>query len=254
MEGLISQSLYERLAALRQEMIAGEIGSPAQVFAPVGALIQNRRMEMPRILYVGKATRGFGECNLDGYTGAVTGASKVIDEWLLPGGSAFWQFIRAVLQKLAAKCSQPTGVELLRHFGWSNLAKIGDLDGNPDAWSLKSQLDLCLEALAAEIAAFQPTAVILATTNYAENEVVFPLFGQDDWSFDTIERDRVAYKRHPQFGLVAWTNHPQGMRPPGTRAIVQEFIADLTMRHWRGDPLPQCVLTASIQTGPTSGD
>ncbi len=248
MKYLISHALYERLAALREEMIAGEIGSPAQVFVPVGAPIQDRPLQMPRVLYVGKATRGFGESNLAGFTGAVAGASTVIDDWLLPGRSAFWQFIRAVLRQLAANCDHLTDADLLHYFGWSNLAKIGDLHGNPDVSSLKAQQDLCVEVLTAEIATFQPTAIILATTNYAQHEVVFPLFGYDGWSFDTQEQDRVAYKQHPQFGLVVWTNHPQGMRPNGTRAVIQKFVSELILKQWRGAPLPQCVWARNIQT------
>jgi len=254
MEALIGHALYDRLVALRQKMIDSETGSPAQVFVPVGTPFPDRRLPMPRILYVGKATRGFEEADLGDFCGAVAGACKVIDEWLLPGRSAFWQFIRAVLEQLAAQCNQPAEAKLLEHFGWSNLAKIGDLDGNPDSGSLRIQKDLCLEALAAEIAAFQPTAVVLATTNYAQEEVVFPLFGRDDWRFDTPDRDRVAYKQHSRFGLVVWTNHPQGMRPSGTRAIVQKFVADLTIKHWRGEQLPECVWAAATQSGPMSRD
>jgi hypothetical protein len=251
-EALISQSLYDRLAALRQKMINSEIGRPAHVFVPVGAHVPKSTSQMPSILYVGKATRGFGEPDLGAFTGAAAVTSRVIDEWLLPGQSAFWQFVREVLRGLAAKCDQPTGAELLKHFGWSNLAKIGDLVGNPDAWSLEKQKDLCIESLSTEIATFQPTAIILATTNYAQDEIVFPIFGRNDWSFDTREQDRVAYKQHPQLGLVAWTNHPQGMRPAGTRAIAQRFIADLVLKHWHGAPLPPCVWAGSIQTGPAS--
>jgi hypothetical protein len=207
---------------------------------------------MPRILYVGKATRGFGEPDLGGLAVAASGSTKVIDEWLLPGGSAFWQFIRAVLQLLAKRCDQPADTRLLEYFGWSNLAKIGDVDGNPDNWSLDIQKEICREALAVEIASFAPTATILATTNYAEKEIVFPLFSEDDWRFDTPNKDRIAFKKHPEFGLLVWTNHPQGMRPAGTRAKVQEFVADLVIKHWRGEPLPECVWSASIRSGPST--
>jgi hypothetical protein len=233
-------------------MVDNEVGSPAQVFVPVGAPIREQTQAMPRILYVGKATRGFGEPDLGGFDDAASGSMKVIEDWLLPGGSAFWQFIRAVLQLSAEACGQPSNARLLEHFGWSNLAKIGDLDGNPDKWSLDIQKELCREALAVEIAAFAPTATILATTNYAQKQIVFPLFGEEDWCFDTPKKNRVAFKEHPQFGLLIWTNHPQGMRPAGTRAIVQEFVADLVKKHWRDEPLPECVWSASIRIGPST--
>ncbi len=251
MRPLIDERLYERLMECRDGMIRAEIGSPANIFVPVGAPDRGAPPIMPNVLYVGKATRGYGGPDLEGFLNAVSMASTVIDEWFMPGGSAFWQFIRAILTQVATGCDVP-GEALRDHLAWSNLAKIGELDGNPDRWSLNEQKDLCRESLLAEISAFKPTAIVVATTNYADKEIAFPVFGHEDWSFDTPEQDRVAYKRHPDHGLVVWTNHPQGMKPAGTRASVQAFVADLILRQWQGRELPPSKSTAPMRTGPTN--
>ena len=247
MRPLIDERLYERLVECRHRMIDGKVGRPANVFVPVGASDPGSPPGVPRVLYVGRATRDFGASHLDGFSGAAAGASRVVDEWFMRGGSGFWQFIRAILKRIAEDCGQP-GEALPARLAWSNLAKIGNLTGNPGGRSLREQQELCIEALTMEIEAFKPTAILIATTNYAEKEVVFPLFGDEGWSFDTPEEDRIAYKQHPTFGLIAYTNHPQGMRPAGTRSAVQEFVADLIMMQWRGQPLPP-----SMRSGPAGG-
>ena len=90
---------------------------------------------MPNVLHVGKATRGYGGSDPEGFSNAVSTASTVIDEWFMPGGSAFWQFIRAILTQVATGCGVP-GEALRDHLAWSNLAKIGDLNRNPNGRSL----------------------------------------------------------------------------------------------------------------------
>ena len=104
----------------------------------------------------------------------------------------------------------------------------------------------------AEISVFKPTAAVIATTRYADKEIFFPVFGHEDWSLDTPEQKRVAYKRHPDHGLAVWTNHPKGMRPAGTRAIVQNFVADLILSQWQGQELPPSMWLGSMQTGLTN--
>jgi hypothetical protein len=102
------------------------------------------------------------------------------------------------------------------------------------------QKELCIEALRSEITFFRPTAVIAVPQNFAQREIMEPVFGGDDrWYFDTPSKDRVAYQIHDEFKtLVIWTNHPQGMSPPGTRALVQNFAAELIVGMLRGQPLP----------------
>jgi hypothetical protein len=71
-----------------------------------------------------------------------------------------------------------------------------------------------------------------------------PVFGAEaTWHFDTAEKDRVAYRFHGGLGtVVIWANHPQGMRPSGTRATVQTFAANLIVGAIRGLPLPPGVI------------
>ena len=95
------------------------------------------------------------------------------------------------------------------------------------------------------MACFKPTAVVVVAQNYAQSEITYPVFGPDDdvWRFDTPGKDRVAFKFHDDLKTtVIWTNHPQGMRPAGTRALVQTFVADLIVRAMRGVALPASVI------------
>jgi hypothetical protein len=238
---LIDGDMYRRLESKRREISTASIGDVARVFVPVGAAPTVASPDSPRVLFVGKATSGYGEPALASFEGAKRRDEEVVREYLPNGRTAFWQFGRKILRQTLRLCAIPAADSELPSFcGWSNLAKIGDLSGNPPPKSVEMQKELCVEALRSEIAFFKPTAVIAVPQNFAQHEIMEPVFGEDDkWYFDTPGKDRVAYQIHKEFEtLVIWTNHPQGMSPPGTRALVQEFAAELIVGAMRGRPLP----------------
>lgn len=243
---LIDRALYDKFRALRKQMVSDGIGDLAKVFVPVGAAATARLNRMaPRVLFVGKATNGWNEERLDSFDGSRKQAEDILEEWVArPNRSAFWQFSRAVLRQALRSCNiEADDVELASFSGWSNLVLIGNTGSYspPKGRALDSQKELCIEALRAEIIRFRPTAVVLVSQAYAMHEIAHPVFGGDDgtWSFDTPQQDSVAYKFHPDLETtVVWANHPQGMRPPGTRARVQSLVADLVARATQGQSLP----------------
>jgi len=246
MMALIDPSLYGRLKALRAQMLDDRIGKPAKVLVPVGARPAMGDRPVPRVLFVGKATRGWTEKKLDSFDGSRSLAEDVVRDLLPTGGTAFWQFVREVLRQTLHFCKiEARDTELPSFCGWSNLVKIGETCRGyapPGDESLDRQKALCIEALRMEITLFRPTAVVLTTQDYAKHEIVFPLFGEDNgrWRFDTPQHDSVSFKFHDDLKTtVIWTNHPQGMRPPGTRVRVQTLVADLIRRATQGRSLPR---------------
>ena len=171
------------------------------------------------------------------YEGATAAAITLLED--LPRGKwAFWQFARAIARKVLAETGgDASDGALTSHCGWSNLAKVGDTLGNPSPESLAIQAPLCVEALRAEIALFKPTGIVITATNFAQAEIIEPVFG-GEWSQNRPDADRIAYKLDPKSGAaVVWTNHPQRMAPAGTRASVQADAAGLIVQAIRGELL-----------------
>ena len=243
---LIDCDLYDKFRSLRKQMISDGIGDLAKVFVPVGAAAPARlNRTAPRVLFVGKATNGWNEGRLDSFDGSKKLAEDILKDFCgLTNRSAFWQFSRAVLRQALRSCNiEADNVELASFSGWSNLVLIGNTGSYspPIGRALDRQKELCIEALRSEIVRFRPTAVVLVSQLYAMHEIAHPVFGGDDgtWSFDSPQED-VAYKFHPDLETtVVWANHPQGMRPLGTRARVQTLVADLVARATQGQPLPR---------------
>lgn len=243
---LIDCALYEKFRALRKQMVGDGIGGLAKVFIPVGAAAPARlNRTAPRVLFVGKATSGWNEERLDSFDGSKKQAEDILKEWGPRPRKAFWEFSRAVLRQALRSCNiEADDVELASFSGWSNLVLIGDTGSYspPKGRALDRQKELCIVALRAEIIRFRPTAVVLVSNDYAMHQIAHPVFGGNDgtWSFDTPQQSSVAWKFHPDLETtVVWTNHPQGMRPPGTRARVQERVADVVARATQGRSLPR---------------
>lgn len=239
---LIDRQMHERLDTLRAGMRAARIGEVARVFVPVGAEPNaSAQSPAPRMLFVGRAARDWTSYSLATFDGSARGALATVKEYLPNGGTPIWQFWGAILrQTLAALGIEPSHGELHGFSGWSNLAKVAERWANPRYEFVEIQKHLCVEALRAEIALFRPTAVVVTTGNYAQQQILEPVFGVDGWHFDTPEGDRVAYRFHDGLKtLVVWTNYPlgRGMRP-GERAIAQKLAVKLIVGAMQGRELP----------------
>jgi hypothetical protein len=80
---------------------------------------------------------------------------------------------------------------------------------------IEKQAALCIEQLRCEIKACKPTAVLLLTTNYAQTEIVEPVFGNinGDWMRANEANNLLSATRYGSDGpLVVWTNHPARRR------------------------------------------
>ena len=210
MRPLMTPNMHARLAALHDE-IASADGKAAQVFVPVGP---DRDGNKPVILFVGQTTSGWAEEERAEFARSWQDAAALVAA--PPSKSGFWQVVRQITAGVAAELglAGPDG-RLDDLIAWSNVVKVGHPDRNPDEPSWKVQADLCVEQLRQEIEELKPVATVLLTRNFAQREVVEPVFGADGWSFDTEGQDRVAYRTAPS--TVVWMNHPRNMGASGYR-------------------------------------
>ena len=217
MRPLVDRDMYDRLRALRDGMPEQGVSNVAHVFVPVGP-VGDAFGASPalRVLFVVRATRGFDEERVSTYEGAAARAAELVTETYLsdegsPAQSDFWRFARNVLGAALDGSGSQGGDRLADHVGWSNLAKIGNTKGNATPDSLSIQKGLCREALRLEMAAIKPQAVVLTTGDYAEEEVLLPVFGMDGWTEERTGRAAWRWKAGEPFcPLVVRTHHPQG--------------------------------------------
>ncbi|MCB2009003.1 MAG: hypothetical protein KDF64_00015 [Geminicoccaceae bacterium] len=204
---LITQEIYDRFSTLRRQMASY---SPAHVFVPVGG--ENADL---RILFVGKATRGWADPSLATFSKSFARAEVLAKE--NPPANQFRGFARTITKDALRTLEIPVENERLHeHIGWSNLAKIGAANGNPSSHSLDVQVKLCIESLIYEVDRFRPTAIILATADFASDKIVNPAIERiapGDWKFYDPGGCLAVYKEHKaDRPAIVWTNHPERMR------------------------------------------
>lgn len=215
MTPLMDREFYERLRALRQEMERGGVHPPniAHVFVPVGPYA-GAVPGLPRVLFVGQATRGYGGPEVADFDSAFErGAELVLSKSFPTGRTAFWRFARGVMRGVALGLKHPAADHdrrLAASVGWSNLAKVGDKKGNATPVSLAVQADLCVQALRSEIELMRPDAVVVATGGYAKARIFDHVFGAEGWSPAAYEERRVHLMRHAPTSapIAVWTAHP----------------------------------------------
>ena len=232
---LMNHASYHRLRELKREL---DTASPniAHVFVPVASHAVGRAPF--RILFVDGATRDYSEDRVATYEGAIQRDIEIAKNFLAKRQTPFWQFSYDVLCGVLERCKGASS-NLHDLIGWSNLVKIGDIKGNPTQESLEKQAGLCIEQLRVEIAALRPDAIVLPTSNCAEDEILYPLFHRDGWNWNSADYDRVAFKRDPETGTpVVWTNHPQSMGPSGYRTAATRMTVELVARAVAGQEFP----------------
>jgi hypothetical protein len=232
---LIDRDAHARLLHLRDEMIKGGDRNTGDVFVPIGPNPEDPTPAPFRILYVGRALQaGKHDPELDDYDRAVSWSKKVIRDRLIARDppSPYWSFIREIVARsLRAIGHDPASVELDKIVAWSNLAKISDVRYNPYGRQLEAQSGICVELLKAEMALAKPTAIIVTAGDYAERQILSPVFGSERWVYDTADKKQNAAKSTPPNGIpVLWTNHPQNMLGEGnlekSRAFCSAAIID----------------------------
>lgn len=210
------------------------------MFVPVGPAPNSVPV---RLLFIGRATRDYSQDCVNTYERAITRDEEIVHAYLLGRKAPFWQFIEDVAEG-ARQVIVPSFPRDRRHelVGWSNLVKIGNMCSNPASEAIKQQAELCIAQLRSELDIMRPHVIILLATNYAEDEILYPVFGRDNWRWDNQERDRVAFKAFqlaPSSGaVVIWTNHPQAMGPIGYRAAATCMTIKLAVGALKGEDLP----------------
>src|SRR6266542_379203 len=105
---LIDRDMYTRFEAARSEIEVAGTGHVSRVFVPVGVAPTSAPSTFPRVLFVGKATRDWGDEPFASFDGSKGGAEDVIRYWLPTGRrSAFWQFARQILCQTLQQCEIP---------------------------------------------------------------------------------------------------------------------------------------------------
>jgi hypothetical protein len=172
------------------------------------------------ILYVGKATAKDG-CWIKAPRGS-TGARinqgrkytrKFLAEEAPDYNSGFWQFARELDAEAAKKWKLPSS-KTLQHITWTNICKIGTLEGNPSGPLLKKQRDLAIETLLKEIKSYRPQLICFVTWDYAWH-LVQEIFGDyTDESWDQTGNEEWVWCRPAGDGLppALLTGHPERKR------------------------------------------
>lgn len=113
--------------------------------------------------------------------------------------SAFWRFWRGL---------GAIGSPVI----WTNLVKIGVKSGNPQGCHLEMQAELAVKTLKAEITEYDPSLVVLATSDYAKDQIVYRVWPQKTWTISSF--DGTCWIRGKgRKPSVLWTDHPQGKTP-----------------------------------------
>jgi len=90
---------------------------------------------------------------------------------------------------------------------WTNLAKIGVIQGNPNPAQLDAQAELACETLKAEIDEYKPALVVIAS-DYAKEQIIYPVFGERSRWHE--HDDGVCWiDRTDSYPAILWTDHPE---------------------------------------------
>lgn len=214
---LMTREQYEKFSELRERLDGNNI---ANIFVPIGP---SKSKSKACVLYVGRATRDYGGPGLGSFEGALNAGVCVINRRKF----AFWAFLRRIVQKATLETRGDVYAEEAVSVAWSNLVKIGSTTGNPRADTCRMQAELCKKALRYEIDALKPTAVIVATGLWQQEEILDPVFNTGTWSDLPTGNGRVMMDNMSK-ALVVHTPHPQGLR--GSVALA-EVIGERLASH-----------------------
>jgi hypothetical protein len=113
--------------------------------------------------------------------------------------SAFWQFWKKLHE---------IGSPVI----WTNLVKIGVTHGNPNSRLIEEQCELAHLTLKAEIAEYKPALVVLVSSDFAKDQIVYRIWPQKTWGISDFD-GTCWIRKDGEIPPVLWTDHPQG-KPP----------------------------------------
>lgn len=223
MHPLLDKKAFQAFLNIRQSYSGSQ--EAANIFVPVGSPPEDT---VPRILFIGQATRGMVYDGQLDYDRAGAACEEIRKGYLSKPTTPFWQFVCNVCRQVirTADLGKPLLEQLDRMAGWSNLAIIGAAEGNPGSELIAVQKGVCVEALRSAIAAHRPVATVLVSGDYCDKEILLPALGErGDWHNNVSDENRVAIKLHPKYGPILWANHPGWSRREGFEQEEAAFIS-----------------------------
>lgn len=181
---------------------------PILTVAPEGYAPQR----IPSVLYVGKAA-GRNEADTEDLNaGQLRQKTKdFLRRWASEGyvGPSFCGFGLRLSEALKPRHACHN-VATLQNLVWTNVCKIGVVEGNPRDKVYESQRELAIETLRAEITYYQPRLVFWATNNDYCDAVRATVGDESDASWAKDLADQGVYTRLPLESAPAmiWTPHP----------------------------------------------
>lgn len=224
------ETAWIRWLKLFDELLRRPNVNPDRVAAPfVSVAPPNYNPALiPSVLYVGKATGGDWHRERYKRSPSVSDRRKCTAEWLESVKakdycSPFWQFALGLSSRLGAKAKHR--IEPLQNMVYTNICKIGVLDGNPSGECFAAQRDLAIETLRLEIEEYLPSLVVFVTWGYADDLIMEVIREDPNGSSWHKERNgewlwwRESVDSMPPLLL---TGHPQGKRRQDREAWLQQ--------------------------------
>lgn len=203
---LMSVEDYSAFSQLRHTLSEAGVSNIAQTFVPVGPAINDAR---PRLLYIGRATRGYDDDDdrVNSFERVIARNVEIVETMR----SAYWAFMRRIIATAGEAAGHKPDRGPMMSVAWSNLAKLGETKGNPTRLSCRKQQEASNGALRSEIAALQPAAIVLVTGRWQQDVLLDPVFGADGW-VPGVSADLRSKIDEPSRALVVHAYHPQGKR------------------------------------------
>ncbi len=197
MKALMTRSEHERFKACKAAMDE-RFQNLGQVFVPVAP--EQKDDVKFTVLFVGQAvSKKYSFPDLAEYDTAWDKATDEVAQCCPAGKGVFWNAAsRIVKGALVATGSSLQDNRYDDIVGFTNLAKIAKVDGNPNSAQIAFQAGLCVDQLKREIDLMKPTAIVMMVRNFAQNNIIEPVFGTHGWEHDTPQKDRVAFKIHSE--------------------------------------------------------
>jgi hypothetical protein len=215
-EPLMKLETYKNLMATRRSYLANFPSNepPAYPFVPVFGTGSH----LPyRFLLIGQATWGWQDELIHGnFDGSANEAKKVLEDSLAKSQQPFFCFARKFICGTLDLLGHKYDVgELYKIVAYSNLAKIGKAppyptrSTNPSGPLLREQSAQCAEQLQYEVNQYRPDIILVTTTKFAVDEILFPALGSSWPHLKHTPHVQVQVLNSDDIGIPAlWTNYP----------------------------------------------
>jgi hypothetical protein len=215
--------LFHEVPAKDLRIDANELAGPFVSVRPL-----NYDPLVPLVMYVGQATYGewyrshfLAGGNLEERRKCTEGFLK---EEAGRGHTEFWRFGNKLSELIAEKCARQ--VQTLQNLVWTNLSKIGALEGNPKHPLRKAQRDLAIETLCLELDFYRPALVVFVTGDY-EGDVIDALV--DRWTCPRWHKERANdgiwwCEAGDSTPAILWTYHPGRKRDALREGWLQQAL------------------------------